>query len=434
MRNRVVALTLAASMAGGCGDSPSATEPEPETDHETPTAVLSGPTRAFISYDGLAPLPFRSTDSDGDISERLWWYVAPDGSVSDTTLVENYPLRAPDTGVYVIHLEVRGPSGLADHDSLEARVSPSVIPDSRRPMVFRRKNQDPITSVVYRYGPSSSIMRVVHEDSVMDSPGMDDSERYLAIPTYAPGGSTILRLLDTQDGSRSDLLARQSVIRDPSWRPGERAIAITDDYRIPGRLADELSILIHDGDEWQEYWPGGVRHNRDFYGGSPAWSPDGTAIAMGNTRWGDDDTPSTQDRLVSIYENVLTNPTRRPVHTPEQLIDFFEKYQVADENYDGYFAEGSQGVGYSPDGRVAFNMMLSGNRNMIVVADPSGEEPLVMVSPIAGPLTWSADGNWIYFNYLGFGSEYDMDVIYRVHSGGEGLVERVTDGTQPSWY
>jgi TolB protein len=186
----------------------------------------------------------------------------------------------------------------------------------------------------------------------------------------------------TQDGS---------MVRSPTWVPGQRAICYTS-FRngAPHVYWHDLST--------------GNRRSFAGFGGlndGTAFSPDGSQVAMILSRAGSPD--------LWVATSLGTDWRR------------LTRYREEDSS-----------PSWSPDGRtICFSSAVGGSLRLYTINVAGGEPKPLNTGGIRGATEpdWSPDGRWIAFTRLGRGQNFE---IYVVPSEG-GNPRKVADGEDPSW-
>lgn len=437
----VAAASLSSLWLFGCGDGgtgPGASDDGGSPVASPPTAVIDGPTSAYISYDGQAPLPMTSENSEGNISTRQWWVSRPDGTTTSVVLGEAFDYRPEATGTHTVHLAV-SEGALSDTVSVEVLVKPAIQHDlPLRPMIVSERESifDTIQDLVAII-PETGSRKVLFSGRFADA-AMDPTQKYLAISTVVISGRKLNHLLDILDLDTQEIttvIDEDGVVGNLSWHPSEPILAFTDDGRVPGNANDELFLASLQDGAWEIHAPGGDQTNPDFYGASTSFSSDGSKVIMGAHSYG-----SISQARATIYDDLFGIPTFRKLHTEDQLEAFFSlnANRLLNVQYQEENREGALGARFHPDSRYASASLQLGfvplNRNWIILADTQGEEPIRLVSTISGRQAFSPDGNYIYFNEISIFMKYERDDLLRVHTGGGLRVEKVGKGILYGWY
>lgn len=205
-------------------------------------------------------------------------------------------------------------------------------------------------------------------------------------------------------------------VRIVSTRANEFGPALSPDGKWVAYLSDARGPT----DVWVKFIAGGdaanltagsglVVQSTDFIGGLDI-SPDGTEIAFSATRIGEPQTAQTTWVIPAPLGGVP-----RPV-----------------------LASGSQGMRWSPDGTRIAHIIAGGSLgDSIVVADADGQNPREIVARSGARhmhwLRWSADGEYLYFNFGIQNWNIEPTTIFRVPTSG-GTIEPVVQTSRRAAY
>lgn len=440
--SRIAAALGFQPLVSACSDS--STEPEPEP--EPVEAKISGPTIARLGDGGEVTGTYRSQSTPRERIERQDWGIrrisepaqqayTPFGEGSEAS----YTFTVPNER-WQVQLRVTPTLG----DVAEALHETQVLPPAEPPPTyvvpiafFRFSGLDPALCFMPPTSPQNTT--AVLEDSRLSTTRVswEPNGDRLVLELRDVGAKSNLYTFDPQTQELTPLVSKPGILWQPAWSPKGDWIAYVDDTR-PGGLNDELVLIRPDGTEMT--YLSGSATDEAFYGFYPSWDPDGQRIALGSTRWLEGSRPVSR---LAIYSDLWSaNPTRQRLHTEAQLLEGYGSSADLDS-----LDEGGNGVAWSPNGEIMaccsvwWDNAIQDVRQRVVLANADGSGIIrVLDRPKAGSsLTWSPDGQYLYFA-AHVGPQAQLH-IYRVNADGGNEVDMsALTGAQdpndysPAWY
>jgi hypothetical protein len=427
-------------VVSACGASPSEPGQDGPPQPDPVAAVIEGPITVALPEDGdpTARYVSRSTPREGILAER--WErrrISPPVEEEHVSVGEGQQIEVSFTrdhapAAYEMKLTV-------DAEGVDSDVA------TRRTAVFQppppsSSYQVPIA--FYRYGPSGmalcfmsyfSLVETVIEGEPFSTNRLswEPSGERLCVGIHGAGRRADIFTLDVQSETFTQIVDTSGIAWMPAWSPQGDWIAYIDDTRVPGNSADELCLVRPDGSELIHL--SGDTPLDDYYGFYPSWSPDGTMLAVGNTRWTEG---GAMVKRLAIYNSLWSgNPTRERVHTEDEIA---RALPGVDRRY---LIEGGNGVAWSPDGSLIAYAATWGfdeqSERRIVIASAHGYGILgVLDRSSAGGPRWSPDGRYLLYDaYVGPGFH-----IFRVNADGTGEIDlseasgEAADDFSAAWY
>lgn len=260
--------------------------------------------------------------------------------------------------------------------------------------------------------------------------------------------SSTLRLLDLRSGASKDLVGGDVQAADPAWSPDGQRLLFQRFHLTGDQLVDEglWQITLSDG----QLTPVVPSAGEGWLTLAPVWSPDGQAVAFGQTNYAADTppqvfvlslggeprpvfaggsdwqwSPDSQRLLVTKIAPegtgslwvVNRDGSGAKSLTPKGSGDYGGRWALTQ-------ASGAQRVAFlsSPAGSAA------GNYLWIMNADGSGRKQLTKGEVYAGQLLWTPDGQTIVFARVG---AEGFEGISAIQADGTGLRQIVKDASAP---
>ncbi|MBI3327916.1 MAG: Tol-Pal system beta propeller repeat protein TolB [Nitrospinae bacterium] len=290
--------------------------------------------------------------------------------------------------------------------------------------LFDVPGQSMITGKRYR-GPSDAVASIMHRcaDEIMirftGEPGIAQTK--VAFISRQRGNKELF-VMDHNGANIRQLTQEQSIVLSPAWSPDGGALAITS-YR--DRNPDLFVISLNgNGRRPLSQQPG--------LNSAPAWSPDGTRLAVVLTKDGNSEIylmnrNGTDIRRLTNHPAIDTSPTWSPTGrqiafvsnrsgSPQIFIMEAEGSNVRRLTYQGNY---NAGPSWSPRGdRIAFVSQEGSRFDVYVInVDGSGLQRLTLGHGSNESPSWSPDGRFLVFSSTRTGTPQ----LFRMYDDGSGL-------------